>query len=81
MSVENTMSPRVHRRTVKGQSAVVSGCTTLSLSQQRVLRLFNGFTPTEWLLAIAEHILAQPEATIEHLEEQGYIALVGESAP
>ena len=76
MSVESETGHRVHRRTEKGQSALVSGCTTLSASQVRLLSLFNGFTPTEWLLSMAEHVLPQPEATIEQLEEQGYIALV-----
>lgn len=76
MSVESETGHRVHRRTEKGQSALVSGCTTLSVSETRLLTLFNGFTPTEWLLSMAERVLPQPEAAIQHLQEQGYIALV-----
>jgi hypothetical protein len=76
MTVDSNIIPRIHRRTVKGQQAVVSGCTTLSPTQSRVLCLFNGVTPTEWLLSMAETILPQPEAAIEHLEDEGYIALV-----
>jgi hypothetical protein len=76
MTIDSNISPRIHRRTIKGQRAVVSGCTTLSATQTRVLCLFNGVTPTEWLLSMAETILPQPEAAIDHLEDEGYIALV-----
>lgn len=66
----------VHQRTLKGQMAAAVHPPTLDEAHTMLLRLFNGFTPTEWLVEKASAFFAEPAAIAQELEHSGLIERV-----
>jgi len=77
MITANTVGQTVHRRTRQGQKAAAMQMPTLEGDHARVLRLFNGFTPTVHLVERAEAFAPQRAWDIaDELERTGLIELV-----
>lgn len=76
MSTASTTAPTVHQRTRKGQMAAATLPPMLDEAHTMLLRLFNGFTPTEWLVEKASVFLSQPDVIAQDLEYSGLIERV-----
>lgn len=77
MVTANTTGQTVHQRTLKGQRAAAMQIPTLDIAHARLLLLFNGFTPTEYLVARAEEFAPQQARLIaDELERNGLIERV-----
>ena len=68
--------PMKHQRTVKGRMQVLSGVLRLHETQARLLLMFNGFTPTQYLIQLASSHTSQASQLIAQLEQQGLIEQV-----
>jgi hypothetical protein len=66
----------IHTRTVKGQVAVLSSNPDLNPLHTRLLRMVNGFTPTEWLLKLLSSSQNVPDTVVYDLEREGLIARI-----
>lgn len=66
----------IHTRTVKGQVAVLSSNPDLNPLHTRLLRMVNGFTPTEWLLKLLSSNQNVPDNVVHDLEREGLIARI-----
>ena len=66
----------IHTRTVKGQVAVLYSNPDLNPLHTRLLRMVNGFTPTEWLLKLLSSSQNVPDNVIHDLEREGLIARI-----
>lgn len=67
---------RIHRRTVKGQMMLVCRRCFLGQAQASVLSLFNGFTPTAFLLQRLASPVEQVTFVLDELERRGWIEQV-----
>ena len=67
----------VHRRTLKGQMAASAVAPQLDQAGTMLLRLFNGFTPTDLLVQMASRRVARARAIVDDLERLGLIEPVG----
>lgn len=76
MVTANTTGQPIHQRTLKGQRAVAMQSPELDVEHARLLRLFNGFTPTEFLVERAEEFSAQAQLIADELERSGLIQRV-----
>lgn len=66
----------IHKRTAKGQLAILQANPDLSPMQTRLLLMVNGFTPTEWLLALLSSHQSVPDGVVCDLERGGLIARI-----
>lgn len=76
MSPSLSSGSMIHTRTVKGQRAVLTSHPDLNPLHNTLLRMFNGFTPTEWLLGLLSSNQNVPDHVVCDLEREGLIARV-----
>ncbi|MFY9476459.1 MAG: hypothetical protein WAQ08_02120 [Aquabacterium sp.] len=76
MATASILTQTVHQRTRKGQMVAAAQPPMLDEAHTMLLRLFNGFTPTEWLVEKASVFLAQPDVIAQELERSGLIERV-----
>ncbi|MFY9477978.1 MAG: hypothetical protein WAQ08_10025, partial [Aquabacterium sp.] len=76
MVTAHTTDQAVHQRTLKGQRAAAMQSPELDVEHARLLRLFNGFTPTEFLVERAGEFSPQAQLIADELERSGLIQRV-----
>lgn len=76
MTTQLSSSSMIHIRTVKGQAAVLSSAPDLNPLHTKLLRMFNGFTPTDWLVKLLSSEQSVPDNVICELERGGLIARI-----
>lgn len=76
MTTASTPAQTVHQRTRKGQMAAATQPLMLDEAHTMLLRLFNGFTPTAWLVEKASAFVSEPEVIARELECSGLIERV-----
>jgi hypothetical protein len=64
----------IHTRTVKGQAAALTSPPDLNPLHTKLLRMFNGFTPTDCLLKLLSSDQGVPDSVVRDLERNGLIA-------
>ncbi|MFZ5525622.1 MAG: hypothetical protein ACOZE7_03095 [Pseudomonadota bacterium] len=76
MTQQPSSASLVHTRTVKGQAAVLASAPDLNPLRTKLLRMVNGFTPTEWLIHLLSSDQRVPDNLVSDLERDGLIARI-----
>jgi hypothetical protein len=71
----------IFQRTAKGQKVATARKSLMEAHVLSLLRLVNGFTPTEILIRVSGVDAEAAKATLLHLEAIGLITAVGPDAP
>lgn len=76
MTTQLSSASMIHTRTVKGQAAVLTSAPDLNPLHTKLLRMVNGFTPTDWLVKLLSNEQSVPDNVVCELERDGLIARI-----